>query len=60
MAHSVSRASFIAGKETVYHLRTLDWLNENTGEDQAFFGVEIKLVRIDTSRPAPFNPGVQL
>jgi len=36
------------------HRQALDWLNENTGEDQAFFGVEIKLVRIDTSRPAPF------
>lgn len=35
------------------HRQALDWLNENTGEDQAFFGVEIKLVRIDTSRPAP-------
>jgi len=35
------------------HRQTLDWLNENTGEDQAFFGVEIKLVRIDDSRPAP-------
>ncbi len=35
------------------HRQALDWLNENTGEDQAFFGVEIKLVRIDDSRPAP-------
>lgn len=35
------------------HRQALDWLNANTGEDQAFFGVEIKLVRIDNSRPAP-------
>jgi len=35
------------------HRQALDWLNENTGEDQVFFGVEIKLVRIDNSRPAP-------
>lgn len=35
------------------HRQALDWLNENTGEDQAFFGIEIKLVRIDNSRPAP-------
>lgn len=35
------------------HRQALDWLNENTGEGQAFFGVEIKLVRIDDSRPAP-------
>lgn len=35
------------------HRQALDWLNENTGEDQAFFGIEIKLVRIDDSRPAP-------
>ncbi len=35
------------------HKQALDWLNEHTREDQAFFGVEIKLVRIDSSRPAP-------
>lgn len=35
------------------HRQALDWLNENTRQDQAFFGVEIKLVRIDDSRPAP-------
>jgi hypothetical protein len=35
------------------HRQALDWLNEHTGEDQAFFGVEIRLVRIDDSRPAP-------
>lgn len=38
------------------HRQALDWLNESTDEDQSFFGVEIKVVRIDDSRPAPmFN-----
>ncbi|OIQ10401.1 DUF4268 domain-containing protein [Neomoorella thermoacetica] len=35
------------------HRQALDWLNENTDEDQAFFGIEIKLVRIEDSKPAP-------
>lgn len=35
------------------HRAALDWLNENTGEDIRFFGVEIAAVRIDDSRPAP-------
>jgi hypothetical protein len=35
------------------HQQTLEWLNESTGEDQAFFGVEIKVVKIGESLPAP-------
>ncbi|HBT20703.1 MAG TPA: DUF4268 domain-containing protein [Peptococcaceae bacterium] len=35
------------------HRQALDWLNENTGEDQAFFGIEIKLIKIESSKPAP-------
>jgi len=35
------------------HRAALDWLNEHTGEDTRFFGVEISAVRIDDSRPAP-------
>lgn len=35
------------------HRQVLDWLNESTDEDQAFFGVEIRLIRIDGSKPAP-------
>jgi hypothetical protein len=35
------------------HRAALDWLNEHTGEDTRFFGVEVSAVRIDDSRPAP-------
>lgn len=35
------------------HRAVLEWLNENTPESFLFFGVEVSLVRIDDSRPAP-------
>jgi len=35
------------------HRRALDWLNEVTTEDVAFFGAQVELLRIDDSRPAP-------
>ena len=35
------------------HRRALDWLNENTGEDVHFFGIELQIVKIDGSVPAP-------
>jgi hypothetical protein len=35
------------------HRAALAWLNERTTEDTRFFGVEISVVRIGTSRPAP-------
>ncbi|MDQ3573480.1 MAG: DUF4268 domain-containing protein [Actinomycetota bacterium] len=31
----------------------LDWLNEHTDSDVAFFGVEVRVVRIGSSAPAP-------
>ncbi len=38
------------------HRALIDWLNTNTPEDMAFFGVEVEVLRIDNSRPAPrFN-----
>jgi hypothetical protein len=38
------------------HRQALDWLNEQTGEDIHFFGVELELVQIGDSLPAPlFN-----
>jgi hypothetical protein len=36
------------------HRVALDWLNSNTGEEIRFFGVVVKALRIDGSRPAPF------
>src|ERR1700721_759349 len=35
------------------HREALDWLNYNTGERLAFYGLEIRAFRIDNSRPAP-------
>jgi hypothetical protein len=35
------------------HRQVLDWLNDNTTEDINFFGVEIELLRVNDSPPAP-------
>jgi hypothetical protein len=35
------------------HRAAVDWLNEHTDEDTRFFGVEIQVVRIGESTPAP-------
>jgi hypothetical protein len=35
------------------HRQALDWLNANTGEGRNFFGVEIELLQINDSPPAP-------
>jgi hypothetical protein len=47
---------WIAQKFTEEHRAALDWLNENTTEGLNFFGIEIELIKIDASLPAPiFN-----
>jgi hypothetical protein len=35
------------------HRQALDWLNESTGEDVHFFGIELQVVHIGESPPAP-------
>lgn len=35
------------------HRAALDWLNEHTDPDTRFFGIEIEVVKIGTSAPAP-------
>ncbi len=35
------------------HKQTLDWLNRDTTEDLAFFGVQLEIFRIEDSLPAP-------
>lgn len=47
---------WVAAKFTDEHRAALDWLNDNTGEDISFFGLEIELWKIGQSSPAPkFN-----
>lgn len=39
------------------HREALNWLNQNSGEGVAYWGLEIRAYRIDNSRPAPqFSP----
>lgn len=35
------------------HRQALDWMNQQTGQDTRFFGVQLRVVRIGTSLPAP-------
>ncbi len=35
------------------HRQTLDWLNEIAGEKVSFFGIQIELLQVDDSLPAP-------
>ena len=35
------------------HRQALDWLNQRTGDDTLFFGVEVELWKIGDSLPAP-------
>ena len=44
---------WVSTKVREEHRQALIWLNENTREHVLIFGVEIELLRIDDSRPAP-------
>jgi len=44
---------WVARAFTDAHRAALDWLNRVTGESYAFFGVEVRAVRIGDSLPAP-------
>jgi hypothetical protein len=35
------------------HRAAMDWLNEHSDEDSLFYGVEVELLKIDNSLPAP-------
>jgi len=51
---------WIATKIRDEHRQALTWLNEQTGQNVRFFGIEIEVMRIDESLPAPrFNVVVQ-
>jgi hypothetical protein len=43
---------WVAGDFTDEHRKTLDWLNDNSSEDLAFFGVQVELWSIEGSAPA--------
>lgn len=44
---------WVAGTIRDEHRAALEWLNRRTGEDTHFFGVEVELLQIDNSKPAP-------
>jgi len=44
---------WISSKFREEHIQALNWLNESTNEAQSFFGVEIKIIQIGDSLPAP-------
>ena len=54
--HDAKAVIWIAKKLKEEHRKALDWLNEKTGEDIGFFGIEMELWQIGDSKPAPkFN-----
>lgn len=57
---AASTIVWIATKFREEHRQALDWLNENTGEQAHFFGIELQVVKIGESLSAPlFNVVVQ-
>ncbi len=50
---TASTVVWIATSFREEHRQALDWLNENTGQNVHFFGVELEVVRIGDSAPAP-------
>ncbi len=47
-----SAVIWVASDFTEEHKKALDWLNDHTTGDIAFYGVKIELIRIDNSKPA--------
>jgi hypothetical protein len=47
-----SAVIWIASDFTEEHKKALDWLNDHTSEEIAFYGVKLELIRIDNSFPA--------
>lgn len=44
---------WIANEFTPPHLQALKWLNDITGDELSFYGLELEVFAIDDSRPAP-------
>ena len=47
-----SAVVWIASDFTEEHKKALDWLNDHTSEEIAFYGVKLELIKIDDSLPA--------
>ncbi len=51
-AFDAGAAIWIASEFTAEHRKALDWLNDNSSEDVAFYGVQLELWSINDSAPA--------
>ena len=51
--HDANVVVWIAREFREEHRQALDWLNQRTGDETAFFAVRVEVWRIDDSRPAP-------
>ena len=49
---SAGAVVWVAPKFTEEHKKAIDWLNDNSSDDVAFYGVQIELWQIDSSKPA--------
>lgn len=49
---SAGTVVWIATEFSEEHQKALEWLNDNTGDDLSFYGVQLELWKIDGSRPA--------
>jgi len=49
---SAGAVVWIATEFSEEHQKALEWLNDNTGDDLSFYGVQLELWKIDGSRPA--------
>lgn len=56
--YDVRIAVWIAESFTEEHRSALEWLNSRSSKDLHFYGVSIRVLRIDDSRPVPFFTAV--